>query len=78
MGWISIMKKETINQLNDMLMRCLLEDLDDPQKCTPGLYQVIRGVISDNKDVLEGIPKDSLDFLEDKLSDSIPFKKEAS
>tara|TARA_Y100001938_G_C8065206_1_gene419769 strand:- start:1207 stop:1425 length:219 start_codon:yes stop_codon:yes gene_type:complete len=72
------MKKETINKLNDLLMRCLLEDLDDPQKCTPGLYQVVRGVISDNKESLEGIPQDSLDFLEERLSDAIPFKKEAS
>jgi hypothetical protein len=73
-----LMNKDTINKLNDLLMRCLLEDLNDPQKCTPGLYQVVRGVISDNKESLEGLPQDSLDFLQDKLSDAIPFKKEAS
>ena len=72
------MNKATINKLNDLLMRCLLEDLNDPQKCTPGLYQVVRGVISDNKESLEGLPQDSLDFLQNKLSDAIPFKKEAS
>lgn len=72
------MNKDTINKLNDLLMRCLLEDLNDPQKCTPGLYQVVRGVISDNKESLEGLPQDSLDFLQNKLSDAIPFKKEAS
>ena len=71
------MNKDTINKLNDLLMRCLLEDLDDPQKCTPGLYQVVRGVISDNKEALDGIPKESLDFLEERLSDAIPFRKEA-
>jgi hypothetical protein len=70
--------KNTVNKLNDLLMRCLLEDLDDPQKCTPGLYQVVRGVITDNKEALEGIPAESLDFLENKLTDAIPFKKEAS
>ena len=69
------MKK--LNKLNDILLECLLADLDDPQKCTPGLYQVIRGYINDNKDALDGIPKDALDFLENKLSDSIPFKREA-
>jgi len=53
-------------------------DLDDPQKCTPGLYQVIRGVINDNKEMLDDIPKDSLDFLENKMKDSLPFKKEVS
>ena len=72
------MNKDTINKLNDLLMRCLLDDLNDPQKCTPGLYQVVRGVISDNKESLEGLPQDSLDFLQNKLSDAIPFKKEAS
>lgn len=66
-----------IDKLNDLLLRCLLEDLNDPSKCTPGLYQVVRGVISDNKEAMDSIPKDALDFLEDKLSDAIPFKKEA-
>jgi len=72
------MNKDKLNKLNDLLMQCLLEDLNDPQKCTPGLYQVVRGIISDNKESLEGLPQDSLDFLQDKLSDAIPFKKEAS
>ena len=72
------MNKNKLNRLNDFLLDSLLADLDDPQKCTPGLYQVIRGVISDNKESLEGIPQDSLDFLEERLSDAIPFKKEAS
>ena len=69
---------DKLNKLNDLLLYCLTEDLNDPQKCTPGLYQVVRGYINDNKEALDGIPKDSLEFLEEKLSDSIPFKKEAS
>lgn len=60
-----------------MFLDTLLFDLDDPQKCTPGLYQVIRGVINDNKDMLDSIPKDSMDSLESKMTDSLPFKKEA-
>tara|TARA_Y100000004_G_C8625949_1_gene290847 strand:+ start:226 stop:435 length:210 start_codon:yes stop_codon:yes gene_type:complete len=66
-----------IDKLNDLLLQCLLEDLNDPTKCTPGLYQVVRGVISDNKQELENIPKDALDFLESKFTDAIPFRKEA-
>jgi len=53
-----------------------LLDLDDPQKCTPGLYQVIRGVINDNKEDLDTIPKESMEFLQDKMVSSLPFKKE--
>lgn len=56
----------------------MLEDLDDPDKCTPGLYQVIRGIITDNREQLDSIPNSTLDFLEDKFKDSIPFKREAS
>ena len=56
----------------------MLEDLDDPSKCTPGLYQVVRGIITDNRDQLDSIPLETLDYLEDKFKDSIPFRKEAS
>ena len=72
------MNKKKINKLNDLLLEVLLSDLDDPQKCTPGLYQVVRGYLNDNNDVLEGIPKEALDFLQDRLIDTLPFKKEAS
>tara|TARA_R100000951_G_scaffold108154_1_gene104120 strand:+ start:215 stop:427 length:213 start_codon:yes stop_codon:yes gene_type:complete len=65
-----------VEKLNAMLMECLLEDLNDPTKCTPGLYQVIRGVVSDNKESLDSIPNEALASLERKFTDSIPFKKE--
>ena len=71
------MKQSTIEKLNNLLLQCLIEDLNDPTKCTPGLYQVVRGVISDNKEALDSIPTDALDFLEQKFTNSIPFKKEA-
>ena len=68
---------DKINTLNDRLADSLLADLDDESKCTPGLYQIIRGYINDNRDSLEGIPSNTLDFLEQKMTDAIPFRKEA-
>jgi hypothetical protein len=62
--------------LQDLLTDCLLADLEDPDKCTPGLYQVVRGIINDNKQSLDEIPEETLSFLESKLSDAIPFKKD--
>lgn len=38
-----------INDLNDLLIDCLIEDLMDPEKRSPGLYQVVARVVSDNK-----------------------------
>ena len=67
-----------INKLHQLLIANLIMDLNDVDKCTPGLYQVVRGVLTDNKELLDSIPQDTLDFLEDKLTDSLPFKKEAS
>lgn len=67
-----------LNKLNELLLDCLVTDLDDPQKCTPGLYQVVRGYLNDNQSSLDGIPQEALDFLSKKLTDTIPFKKEAS
>ena len=69
--------KNKIEKLNDLLLFCLLEDLHDPTKCTPGLYHFVRGVISDNKESLENIPQEAIDALEAKFTDSIPFRKEA-
>ena len=54
-----------------------MDDLDDPQKCTPGLYQVVRGYINDNREQIEDIPKEAIDFLEKRMTDAIPFRKEA-
>lgn len=51
----------------------LMEDLNDPAKCTPGLYQVIRGIITDNRDQLDSIPTDTLDNIEN-MSKQAPFK----
>ena len=67
-----------ITKLHQLLIDNLILDLNDPDKCTPGLYQVVRGILTDNKESLDSIPQDALDFLEEKLTDSLPFKKEAS
>lgn len=37
-----------VSKLRDRLIDNLLDDLSNPEKCTPGLYQVVRGVITDN------------------------------
>jgi len=62
-----------VNKLNDVLLDRLMEDLQDPLKCTPGLYQVIRGIINDNRDDLDSIPKEVLKELTE-LSEKAPFK----
>jgi len=72
------MNENKLNKLNELLLDCLVTDLDDPQKCTPGLYQVVRGYLNDNEASLETMPQEALDFLENKLTDTLPFKKEAS
>ncbi len=61
--------------LQRLLVDCMLDDLKDPDKCTPGLYQVVRGVLNDNKEEEDVIPQDTLDFLEARISDAIPCKK---
>ena len=70
-------KKKRIELLQSILIDRMLGDLDDPDKCSPGLYQVIRGIITDNRDQLDSIPSETLTILEDRFKDSIPFKKEA-
>ena len=66
-------EKNNVSKLNEILLYSLLEDLRDPSKCTPGLYQVIRGVINDNRDKLDEIPSDVLDEVQEML-DNTPFK----
>lgn len=67
-------RKAAVNAIYDKLLSVMLEDLDDPAKCGPGLYQVIRGVIQDNKELLDSVPSDSLEAVDRKLSSMVPFK----
>ena len=62
-----------VNKLRDRLIDNLLDDLDNPEKCTPGLYQVVRGVITDNNEELS--PSDMADeIMEDLGKVDPPFK----
>ena len=72
------MNKELINLLNSRLIERLLDDLKDDTKSTPGLYQVIRGVVNDNREVLDGLPSSSLDTLESAMKSKMPFKFKSS
>jgi len=67
------MSDNIVSRLNNILLHQLLEDLHDPNKCTPGLYQVIRGVINDNKDKLDEIPTEILDEITE-IIENTPFK----
>jgi hypothetical protein len=66
--------KELINLLNQRLVERLLDDLKDDTKSTPGLYQVVRGVVNDNREALDGIPSSTLNTLEDTMKTKMPFK----
>lgn len=48
----------TKEMLRDKLFARLSEDLDDPDKCGPGLYGVVRGVINDNTADPDLLPAD--------------------
>lgn len=72
------MNKELINILNQRLVERLLEDLKDDTKSTPGLYQVVRGVVNDNREALDGIPSSTLDTLEESMKSRMPFKFKSS
>ena len=62
-----------VSDLNKLLMNKLLEELYDPTKCTPGLYQVVRGVVNDNREYLEDLPSDALREVEN-IIEQAPFK----
>lgn len=62
-----------VSKLKDRLIDNLLDDLNNPEKCTPGLYQVVRGVITDNNG--EVSPSDMADeVMEDLGKVDPPFK----
>jgi hypothetical protein len=66
------MKKNRIQELNDQLIGRLMNDLEDPDKCTPGLYQVVRGVITDNQSAVDNLDGGALDAAVEKID--LPFK----
>ena len=66
------MSKNRIQSLNDKLIGRLMMDLDDPEKCTPGLYQVVRGVITDNQQAVDNLDSGALEAAGEKID--MPFK----
>lgn len=69
------MKKVLLERLQEGLIDALLSDLGNEDKCTPGLYTVVRGILNDHKDMLGNIPNDSMLGIEEALKKSVPFKK---
>jgi hypothetical protein len=67
-------QKDLINALQQKLLETLLEDLNDSSKCSPGLYMTIRGLIADNKELLEQIPNGSIEAVEAKMAAMAPFR----
>lgn len=60
--------------LNEMLLDSLVRDLKDPDKCTPGLYTVVRGIVNDNREAADAISKDALDEVVKAMANAAPFK----
>ena len=68
-----------VKQLNEMLMDALVRDLRNPDKCTPGLYTVVRGIVNDNREAADSIPSEAIQKVEEAMAESAPFKiKEAT
>lgn len=65
-------RKNRIQELNDKLIESLMMDLADPEKCTPGLYQVVRGVITDNQAAVDNLDGEAIEAAADKID--MPFK----
>jgi len=66
--------KEKLNDMQDKLLDCLINDLNDPDRRTPGLYTVVRGILSDHKDKINTIPNEAIEAVEAAMKDAIPFK----
>lgn len=66
--------KEKINQLQELLIDCLIDDLQNPEKQTPGLYTVVRGILADNKGKAGAIPEEAIEAVEAAMADRVPFK----
>ena len=65
-------RKNKIQELNDKLIDTLMSDLNDPEKCTPGLYQVVRGVITDNQAAVDNLDVAAIDAAVETID--MPFK----
>jgi hypothetical protein len=59
-----------VETLKELLIDCLVEDLMDPEKRGPGLYQVVARVIADNKPSKE----EAVSIRQETLESMAPFK----
>lgn len=59
-----------VNTLKELLIDCLVQDLMDPDKRSPNLYQVVARVIADNKPSKD----DQLSVRAESLETLVPFK----
>ena len=66
--------KDKLNEMQSKLLDCLINDLNDPDRRTPGLYTVVRGILSDHKDQVNKIPNESIEAVEAAMKDAAPFK----
>lgn len=66
--------KEKLNQMQELLLDCLISDLSDPERRTPGLYTVVRGILSDHKDQVNKVPSEAMEAVEEALKNQAPFK----
>ena len=66
--------KEKLNDMQEKLLDYLISDLNDPDRRTPGLYTVVRGILSDHKDKVNTIPSESIEAVEAAMKDAVPFK----
>lgn len=66
--------KDKLNEMQEQLLECLIQDLNDPDKRTPGLYTVVRGILSDHKDKVNAIPSESIEAVEVAMKNAVPFK----
>jgi formylmethanofuran dehydrogenase subunit B len=66
--------KDKLNEMQSKLLDCLINDLNDPDRRTPGLYTVVRGILSDHKDQVNKIPSESIEAVEAAMKDAAPFK----
>ena len=73
------MSTQKVKTLNEMLLDALARDLRDPDKCTPGLYTVVRGIVNDNREAADAIPSEALAEVTKAMSEAAPFQiKEAA
>ena len=66
--------KDKLEKLQEGFIDALLLDLGDDDKRTPGLYTVIRGVLSDHRDKMDSVSPEHMEAVKQALKASAPFR----